>query len=52
MNKNITTYGFIPTAQSMLAGMLFAADVSKNQPIKEKTPIELQDGQPQPLTLV
>lgn len=52
MNKNTVICGCIPTARLMLAGMVFAADASKNQPTKEKTPIELWDGQHQPLTLV
>ncbi len=52
MYKNIIAYGFILTALLMVLGTLFAAVASKNQPIKEKTPIELQRGQLQPLTLV
>lgn len=52
MYKNITARGFIPAALLMVPGTSFAAYASKDQPIKEKTPIELQRGQLQPLTLV
>lgn len=51
MNKNTLACGYILTALFMLPSIIFAEDVSKNQPTKEKTPIELQREQSQPLTL-
>ncbi|PXW89679.1 hypothetical protein C8R34_10479 [Nitrosomonas sp. Nm84] len=52
MYKNIIAYGFILTALLTISGTLFAADVSKNQPVIEQAPIELQRGQLQSLTLI
>lgn len=45
MYKNIIAYRFILTALLMVPDILFTADVSKNQPIIEQAPIELQHGQ-------
>lgn len=52
MNKNKLACGCIPTSLSGLPSTIFAEDPSNNQAAKEKTPIELQRGQLQPLTLV
>lgn len=52
MYKNIIAYGLALSALVVMPGILFAADVSNNQPAIEQAPIELQLGQLQPQTLV
>lgn len=50
MNKNTLSYGLILMILFMLPNMVFAADESKDQQTKEKTPIELQRDKSQQLT--
>ncbi|PSJ16707.1 YfdX family protein [Nitrosomonas supralitoralis] len=50
MSKSIFTYGYFLTAFFVLPSIAFATDASKNQPTKEKTPIELQREQTLQLT--
>lgn len=50
MNKNTLSYGLILMILFMLPNMVFAADESKDQQTKEKTPIELQRNKSQQLT--
>ncbi len=49
MNKNTLVCGLILMVTFMLPGVSFTADISKKQPTKEKTPIELQREQSQSL---
>lgn len=50
MNKNTLSYGLILIALFILPSIMFAADESKNQQTKEKTPVELQREKSQQLT--
>lgn len=50
MNKNTLSYGLILIVLFILPSIMFAADESKSQQTKEKTPVELQREKSQQLT--